>query len=231
MKRQTMIMSILGLAAIAVIFSRCSREEPIDPQSEVPVVVTEEMVADDAKMQESVAAEVIESEKEPEETADKPEIKETVLESSIVETEESEAQENEGTEVQEPAVPMRPETIEEPPSIQEQVTESSVDIQEPVPKELEEVALEEEIQTTEGETEAISAEAVDEIEGSLSVGDYAKGLALLAKLPAETVDRFVELRKDGFTPEEQAEVKAILLESYEGEDLEWIVEIYHKLKP
>jgi|GEM_PF-3270178 len=230
MKRQTMIMSILGLAAIAVIFSRCSREEPIDPQSEVPVVVTEEMVADDAEMQESVAAEVVEPEKAPEETADKTEIEETVLESSIVETEERETPEKEETEVQESAVPTRPETIEEPPSIQDLVTESSVEIQEPVLKELEEVAVEEEIQTTE-EIEAISAEAVDEIEGSLSVGDYAKGLALLAKLPAETVDRFVELRKDGFTPEEQAEVKAILLESYEGEDLEWIVEIYHKLKP
>lgn len=81
------------------------------------------------------------------------------------------------------------------------------------------------------EIQEIGAEEVDEIEDSLSAGDYAKGLSLLAQLPIETVDRFVELRKDGFTREEQTEVKTILLASFEGEDLEWIVKTYKKLQP
>jgi len=83
----------------------------------------------------------------------------------------------------------------------------------------------------EQEIQELGAEEVDTIEDSLSAGDYAKGLSLLAQLPIETVDRFVELRKDGFTVEEQAEVKAILQTSFEGEDLAWIVETYKKLKP
>lgn len=83
----------------------------------------------------------------------------------------------------------------------------------------------------EQETQEIGVEEVAAIEDSLSVGDYARGLSLLAKLPVETVDRFVALRKDGFTSEEQAEVKAILLASFEGEDLAWIMETYHKLQP
>lgn len=81
------------------------------------------------------------------------------------------------------------------------------------------------------EMQEIGAEEVDAIEDSLSVGDYARGLSLLAKLPVETVDRFVALRKDGFTAEEQAEVKEILISSFEGDDLAWIVETYHKLQP
>ena len=92
-----------------------------------------------------------------------------------------------------------------------------------LPEEVEDSAAEDSVE--------ISAESVDKIEDSLSVGDYAKGLSLLAQLPAETVDRFVELRKDGFTKEEQAEVKTILLASFEGEDLDWIVETYQKLQP
>ena len=83
----------------------------------------------------------------------------------------------------------------------------------------------------EQEIQELGAEEVDTIEDSLSVGDYSKGLSLLAQLPIETVDRFVELRKDGFTVEEQTEVKAILQTSFEGEDLAWIVETYKKLKP
>ncbi|BES66305.1 hypothetical protein SANA_27440 [Gottschalkiaceae bacterium SANA] len=83
----------------------------------------------------------------------------------------------------------------------------------------------------EQEIQELGAEEVDTIEDSLSAGDYAKGLSLLAQLPIETVDRFVELRKEGFTVEEQAEVKAILQTSFEGEDLAWIIETYKKLKP
>lgn len=101
-----------------------------------------------------------------------------------------------------------------------------------LPENPSEIVMPEEVEDSAAEDSVeISDESVDKIEDSLSVGDYAKGLSLLAQLPAETVDRFVELRKDGFTKEEQAEMKMILLASFEGEDLNWIVETYQKLQP
>ncbi len=223
MKRQTIIMGILGLAALSVIFSRCSREGQIRLLGETPSVIMEEPMTEETEIQEPEAVETV----TPEERPAQPE---------EVDVQEAPAEpdsvcEEEGREETEPVVPTRQETIEEAAAVEE--TRPEIPVEPEIADQIvpDSQPVEEEA-TEEPETvEAISEEAVDEIEGALSVSDYAKGLTLLAKLPVETVDRFVELRKDGFTPEEQAEVKTILLESYEGEDLEWIVEIYHKLKP
>jgi len=224
MKRQTIIMGTLGLAALAVIFSRCSREDQIELQRETPAVITEEMVTEAAEIQELEAVETVAPEEDSEQTKEAVEMQELPADQDSL-------CEEEGTEPAESVVHTRPETIEETSVVEETRTEIPVEPEVTDSKATEPQAVQEETADQPEVIVAISEEVVDEIEGALSVSDYAKGLTLLAKLPVETVDRFVELRRDGFTPEEQAEVKAILLESYEGEDLEWIVEIYHKLKP
>ena len=117
--------------------------------------------------------------------------------------------------------PLQPAVVEEkqPPVQEEQAEKQNPSISAPESLEKDQ------------EEEGVTAETVKAIEGSLSAADYARGLSLLAQLPIETVDRFVELRKEGFTKEEQLEIKEILLASFEGEDLDWILATYHKLKP
>lgn len=224
MKRQTLIMGILGLAALTVIFSRCSREDQIELQRETPAVIMEENVAEAAEIQGPEAVETVAPEEDSEQTKEAAEIQELPAD------QDSDCEE-EGTAVAESVVHTRPETIAETSAMEETRPEIPVESEIADPIALDPQRVEEETAVQPEEIAAISEEAVDEIAGALSVSDYAKGLTLLAKLPVETVDRFVELRKDGFTPEEQAEVKAILLEAYEGEDLEWIVAMYHKLQP
>ena len=224
MKRQTIIMGTLGLAALAVIFSRCSREDQIELQLETPAVIMEENVAEAAEIQDLEAVGTVKSEEDTEQIKEEKEVQQ------LPEDQDSDCNE-EGAETAETVVPTHPEMIKEAPDVEEKQPEVPVESEIADQIALDPQRVEEETADHPETGEAISEEAVDEIEGTLSVSDYAKGLALLAKLPAETVDRFVELRKDGFTPEEQAEVKSILLESYEGEDLEWIVEMYHKLQP
>ena len=224
MKRQTIIMGTLGLAALAVIFSRCSREDQIELQLETPAVIMEENVAEAAEIQDLEAVGTVKSEEDTEQIKEEKEVQQLPEDQDSVCNEE-------GAETAETVVPTHPEMIKEAPDVEEKQPEVPVESEIEDQIALDPQRVEEETADHPETVEAISEEAVDEIEGTLSVSDYAKGLTLLAKLPVETIDRFVELRKDGFTSEEQAEVKAILLESYEGEDLEWIVEIYHKLKP
>lgn len=229
MKRQTYIIIILGLAALAVIVSRCSRQQASEQQVEVPAAIVGEGIESGEENQATETSEATapvkteESGIRPVQELAEPESKDSQGESDpIVEGEEKiEAQAEQST---------RPETIDEPRPVAA-TPDPSPEIEVTKPEEPETLLVVENESEEERETESISSETVDEIEGSLSVSDYAKGLTLLSKLPVETVDRFVELRKDGFTAEEQAEVKAILLESYEGEDLEWIVKTYHKLRP
>lgn len=224
MKRQTIIRGILGLAALTVIFSRCSREDQIELQRETPALIMEENVTEAAEIQELEAVETVKPEEDTEQIKEETEVQE-------LPADQDSGCKEEGAETAETVVPTRPEMIKEAPVVEEKNPEVPVESEIADPTALDPQRVEEETADHPETVEVISEEAVDEIEGTLSVSDYAKGLTLLAKLPAETVDRFVELRKDGFTPEEQAEVKAILLESYEGEDLEWIVEMYHKLQP
>lgn len=228
MRKQRFMIILLGVAALMVLFSRCSREATIEMQAEAPAVKIEKESRqnepsdeNESRLESSSHA----SEETPEiETENPVEFEQA---SGALETNPPEEGLNQL---------MRPEEIEAMPSESVPSNSEKASVVEEGPPQEDEMVTETASVETEDEQEALvveemSAETVDQIEESLSVSDYAKGLALLAKLPVETVDRFVELRKDGFTAEEQAEVKAILLASYEGEDLEWIVEMYHKLQP
>jgi hypothetical protein len=221
MKKHKIWMGWLGLAALIVLVSRVTRVPDTKEIAPVPMQMveepkknTEETIEQDGvdfgeQTQESTqtiedeVVEVPEITKVPEEDAEENNLSDSESQPMIVEIEESTVVEN----VSLPDV--EPEAEPEPEADALMFLESQ----------------------EEQEIQEIGAEEFDTIEDSLSAGDYAKGLSLLAQLPIETVDRFVELRKDGFTSEEQAEVKTILLASFEGEDLAWIVKTYKKLQP
>lgn len=200
----------MGLIALgAVLYIAWQAPEASEAQEPVQANVEERQVAAQTEVEEPVI--------DPEGAVEEPlgiEAKDgasITSEPDPVETDLSEAEPKESELPENPLEIVMPEEIEEEKTIEPQtISEMGAEAEDIV---------------------EISAESVDQIEDSLSVGDYAKGLSLLAQLPAETVDRFVELRKDGFTKEEQAEVKMILLASFEGEDLNWIVETYQKLQP
>lgn len=237
MNKRKQIKMILGLAAMAILLSRSLRTErqDLNPQAE-PISAEESSISSEMESPVDPSIEGLESGtgenkvelmEKPESEGSDQALVESALEENLPETDlESE------TEVD---IHASQEAVTE-----QQNGEEEVNTQPAQTDPVEEIVLvKEEVDgsMTENESdgkqevESLTEDAVTEIEDSLSVQDYAKGLSLLAKLPVETVDRFVELRKDGFTVEEQAEVKAILLDSYEGEDLEWIVQMYHKLQP
>lgn len=219
MSKYKRMMLIMGLAAV-VILSRCTREASsgIDGQRQLEAIGETRVGQTDSLESETGAAV-----SGVQEAAIVPEEKSQIVESVMAESG-----------LEDKTVPTCPEEIEEELPVETKAvailsTEVENSTAEPFVDSIEEVNTEE--VDLENEQQELSAETVDEIENALSVSDYAKGLSLLAQLPVETVDRFVEMRKDGFTAEEQAEVKSILLASYEGEDLAWIVETYHKLQP
>jgi type IV secretory pathway VirB10-like protein len=226
MKKEKRIMIVICIAVLVVILSPWS-SQPVSQEDEGQETLVEEAGTGQAEGPKSHEEELSKpSEQTPldkEEQADQ-------------EPEEMEVEETEADQVHEPdqAAPERPQVIVEPEeAIQEpeerQDSEAVAAVDPQVEPEVADV-IEGEASKLEDQ-EAMSSDEVDAMEEALSASDYARGLTLLAQLPVETVDRFVELRKDGFTAEEQAEIKTILLATYEGEDLDWIVEVYHKLQP
>ena len=222
MGKQKKIIRLIGMIILAIGLSWFVARGGRD-SSALPVVseVSQYVVG------ESVEAEVREKplspnlEKAAELEKNKVQVESETLESSG-ERAEVEADQDQGkSENESVGKPLQPAVVEEkqPPVQEEQAEKQNPSISAPESLEKDQ------------EEEGVTAETVKAIEGSLSAADYARGLSLLAQLPIETVDRFVELRKEGFTKEEQLEIKEILLASFEGEDLDWILATYHKLKP
>lgn len=216
MDKMKRIKIVLGLGAVAVLifFSLLTEKQDMKPQAD-PVLTQESSQLDEKEFPKAPSVESMES---------------GTIENEAEVTEKPESVESEQTPEEPsregilPVIPLEEETPREPAA--EHQNEEDEPVTQPAAEEAEEADLVQE----EDDAASLSEDAVTEMEDSLSVQDYAKGLSLLAKLPMETVDRFVELRKDGFTAEEQAEIKAILLESYQGEDLEWIVQMYHQVQ-